>query len=61
MPALLRAHQAIVELFRGAGVEHGALELPDTAPVITGEIPGPEGAPTVLLYCHYDVVPAGDE
>ena len=37
------------------------LELPDTAPVITGEIPAPEGAPTVLLYGHYDVVPAGDE
>ena len=39
----------------------GALELPDTAPVVTGEIPAPPGAPTVLLYSHYDVVPAGDE
>jgi cysteinylglycine-S-conjugate dipeptidase len=29
--------------------------------VITGEIPAPEGAPTVLLYSHYDVVAAGDE
>ena len=38
-----------------------ALELPDTAPVIMGEIPGPEGAPTVLLYGHYDVVPVGEE
>ena len=61
-PAVLEAHQAVVELFRSAGVEDlTSLELAGTAPVITGEIPGPEGAPTVLLYGHYDVVPAGDE
>ena len=61
-PALLEAHQAIVELLRDAGVESlTSLELPGTAPVITGEIAGPQGAPTVLLYGHYDVVPAGDE
>ena len=61
-PALLDAHQAIVELFRDAGVESFlSLELEGTAPVITGQIPAPEGAPTVLLYGHYDVVPAGDE
>ena len=61
-PALLEAHEAVLDLFRDAGVEGlSSLELPGTAPVITGEIPGPEGAPTVLLYSHYDVVPAGDE
>src|SRR5262245_1686487 len=61
-PALLEANQAIVALLRDAGVETiGSLELEGTAPVITGEIPGPEGAPTVLLYGHYDVAPAGDE
>ena len=47
---------------RDAGVQIlDPLELPDTAPVVTGEIPAPAGAPTVLLYSHYDVVPAGDE
>jgi cysteinylglycine-S-conjugate dipeptidase len=61
-PALLEAHQAVVELLRDAGVDKFvSLELEGTAPVITGEIPAPEGAPTVLLYGHYDIVPAGDE
>ena len=61
-PALLEAHQAILELLRDAGVQRfAAIELEGTAPVITGEIPAPEGAPTVLLYGHYDVVPPGDE
>jgi acetylornithine deacetylase/succinyl-diaminopimelate desuccinylase-like protein len=61
-PALLQARDVVVELLRGAGVETlGSLELPGTAPIVTGELPGPEGAPTVLLYSHYDVVPAGDE
>ena len=60
-PPLLEAHQAVVDLFRGVGVEVGRLDLPGTAPIVTGEIPGPEGAPTVLLYSHYDVVAAGDE
>ena len=60
--ALLEAHQAVIEIMRSAGVEtFGSLELEGTAPVITGEIPAPDGAPTVLLYGHYDVVPAGDD
>ncbi len=58
---IMRAHDFVAELFRGVGVEVGVLELPNTAPVIIGEIPAPRGAPTVLLYCHYDVVPAGDD
>jgi cysteinylglycine-S-conjugate dipeptidase len=61
-PALLEAHEAVGGLFSEAGVERfSTLDLPDTAPVITGEIPAPAGAPTVLLYGHYDVVGAGDE
>ena len=58
---LLDAFALTSELFAAAGVEVGRLDLPDTAPVVTGSIPAPPGAPTVLLYSHYDVVAAGDE
>lgn len=58
--ALLEAHDMVARLFAEAGVEVGRLDLPDTAPVIVGHIPAPADAPTVLLYSHYDVVPAGD-
>jgi acetylornithine deacetylase/succinyl-diaminopimelate desuccinylase-like protein len=60
-PALLEAHDMVVQLFRDTGCEHmDPVELPDTAPIVIGEIPAPPGAPTVLLYSHYDVVPVGD-
>ena len=59
---LLEAYDAVAALCRDAGVRVlDPLELPDTAPVLMGEIPAPTGAPTVLLYSHYDVVPVGDE
>ena len=58
---LLAAHDMVARMFAGAGVEVDRLDLPDTAPIVIGEIPAPEGAPTVLLYSHYDVVGAGDE
>src|SRR5262245_46497193 len=59
---LADAYAAVAELFRDAGVRIlEPLVLPGTAPVVMGEIPGPDGAPTVLLYSHYDVVPVGDE
>ena len=55
-----RAHSLVAELLRDAGVRVSTLELPHTYPIVTGEIPAPPGAPTVLLYGHYDVVPPGD-
>ena len=57
---LLDAFELTSRLFADAGVTVDRLDLPDTAPVVTGEIPAPPGAPTVLLYGHYDVVAPGD-
>ena len=59
---LVQTFDELIPLYRDAGAERiSTLELPETAPILTAEIPGPAGAPTVLLYGHYDVVPAGDE
>jgi acetylornithine deacetylase/succinyl-diaminopimelate desuccinylase-like protein len=41
------------------GVE--SLPIPGGYPAIWAEMPGPAGAPTVLLYGHYDVQPAPPE
>ena len=60
---LFAAHDLVVELLGGAGVtdiEELVIEG-KVAPVVVARVPAPEGAPTVLLYTHYDVVPAGDE
>ncbi|AUG81317.1 beta-Ala-His dipeptidase [Kitasatospora sp. MMS16-BH015] len=37
------------------------LDTPDGTQSVYGELAGPEGAPTVLLYSHYDVQPPLDE
>jgi acetylornithine deacetylase/succinyl-diaminopimelate desuccinylase-like protein len=59
--ALLRARDEVARLLADAGCAVESIDLPDTAPVVFGHIEAPPGAPTVLLYSHYDVVPAGDE
>jgi len=47
---LLRARDLIVTLLRDAGCESvTSLELPDTAPIMIGEVPAPDGAPTSAL------------
>jgi cysteinylglycine-S-conjugate dipeptidase len=48
--------------FSGVGVEDArAHETADGSKTVTGHVPGPAGAPTVLLYFHHDVQPASDE
>jgi acetylornithine deacetylase/succinyl-diaminopimelate desuccinylase-like protein len=56
------ACKVVTKMLRSAGLQQvKTLDLPETYPIVTGEIPAPPGAPTVLLYGHYDVVPPGDE
>ena len=61
-PAHVRASAELTgELLRGAGASNARLiELGDGHPAVFAEIPGPEGAPTILLYAHHDVQPEGD-
>jgi acetylornithine deacetylase/succinyl-diaminopimelate desuccinylase-like protein len=57
-----RAAAALVgELFTATGVDGiQAHPTPDGSLAVVGRTAGPEGAPRVLLYSHYDVVPVGD-
>ncbi|MEV6315270.1 dipeptidase [Streptomyces sp. NPDC051776] len=52
----------IAEALRAEGFQDVALlDTPDGTRSVYGFLPGPEGAPTVLLYAHYDVQPPLDE
>ena len=56
-----KAAQLVIEKFTEAGLQDMRLEeTPDGHPSVYGHIPAPHGAPTVLLYCHYDVQPPLD-
>jgi len=49
-------------LLREAGVADVVqIDVPNAAPAVFGRVAGRPGAPTVLLYAHYDVQPSGPE
>ncbi|GGX84792.1 dipeptidase [Streptomyces fructofermentans] len=57
-----RAAQWVADAFIGAGLHDVHLaETPDGSHAVIGHRPPPPGAPTVLLYCHYDVQPPLDD
>ncbi len=60
-PANVRASaEATRDIFIAAGVTNARLlELDGGHPAVFGQIDGPEGTPTVLLYAHHDVQPEG--
>jgi cysteinylglycine-S-conjugate dipeptidase len=56
-----RTATEVARLLHEVGIDHvRAIQTDDGSQAVVGHAPGPEGAPTVLLYSHYDVQPAGD-
>ncbi|MGW1028381.1 M20/M25/M40 family metallo-hydrolase [Streptomyces sp. NPDC002577] len=57
-----KAASWVADALRAEGFQDVALlDTPDGTQSVYGFLPGPEGAPTVLLYAHYDVQPPLDE
>ncbi|GAA5044490.1 dipeptidase [Nocardia callitridis] len=57
-----RTAQWVADAFVAAGLRKvGLHETPDGSRAVIASRPAPAGAPTVLLYCHYDVQPPLDD
>ncbi|NLT31584.1 MAG: dipeptidase [Propionibacterium sp.] len=53
------AAKVVAELFTEIGSPSVKIVTEGGKPAVIAHFPGPEGAPTVGLYAHYDVVPTG--
>jgi len=59
---VLRMAALTADLLKRSGLSNARLlEIPGGYPAVVGTFPAPPGAPTVLLYAHYDVQPARRE
>jgi acetylornithine deacetylase/succinyl-diaminopimelate desuccinylase-like protein len=57
-----RSADAVKEMLQDEGLHNvQLLQLEGAHPAVFGEIPAPPGAPTVMLYAHHDVQPAGPD
>ena len=54
-----RSADATSQILDGVGMQTQILEVEGAHPAVLGRLPGPDGAPTVLLYAHHDVQPQG--
>jgi acetylornithine deacetylase/succinyl-diaminopimelate desuccinylase-like protein len=57
-PVQAMAEATVAVLKRHGLQDVRLLDIPGGYPAVYGEIPAPSGAPTVLMYAHYDVQPA---
>jgi acetylornithine deacetylase/succinyl-diaminopimelate desuccinylase-like protein len=59
---VLQTAAAVAELLQRYGVPSARLlDVPGGYPSVFAEIPAPPGAPTILMYAHYDIQPAPPE
>src|SRR3954466_2765153 len=59
---VVQTAEAVVDLLQRYGVPSARpLEGPGGYPSVFAEIPAPPGAPTLLMYAHYDIQPAPPE
>jgi cysteinylglycine-S-conjugate dipeptidase len=56
-----RSATTVADLFAEEGFDVRLVAIGDGAPAVLAQVPAPAGHPTVLLYAHHDVQPAGDE
>jgi acetylornithine deacetylase/succinyl-diaminopimelate desuccinylase-like protein len=55
-----RSAEAVAALFEAEGLDTRIVSADGGAPAVIAHRPGPEGAPTILLYAHHDVQPEND-